>query len=201
MTVQQPRTATVRRKTTETEIEVELNIDGSGELDKIQIKSGLGLVDHLLGHVAFHGFFDLKLSCKGDLHVDAHHSNEDIGIVLGQAFAKALDEKVGINRYGFAACPMDEDYAEVAIDMGDRYAFVAMQLPECGDKPKIEDAEEYSMHLALDLLDSFAKKANINLHVSYRGHELHHVAEAIFKAFGRALDEACKIDPRRKGVP
>ena len=190
------RNAKIKRKTTETDITGELKIDGSGKAD---IKTGIGFLDHMLTLFAFHGLFDLTLKVKGDLNVDSHHTNEDIAICLGKAFKEALGDCKGIRRYGSKEIPMDTAAAKVMIDISGRCAFV-WKTPKYSET--IAPAERYSIDYGKDFLDTFAKNANINLHVEiYSGEDLHHILEAIFKAFGVALDEAAQIDVRRKGVP
>lgn len=185
------RKAEIKRKTKETEITVSLKIDGKGKAD---INTGIGFLDHMLELFAFHGLFGLKVQAKGDLKVDIHHTNEDIGICLGQAFKEALGDCAGIRRFGSAEVPMDQARAKVAIDISNRYAFSGLK----GPPPK----ENYSIEDASDLLDSFAKNIGMNLHVDIiSGTDLHHVLEAVFKALGIALDQATQIDPRRKEVP
>lgn len=189
------RSAKIKRKTTETEIAGELLIDGKGKAD---VKTGIGFLDHMLTLFAFHGLFDLTLKAKGDLNVDAHHTNEDIAICLGKAFKEALGDCKGIKRYGSKEVPMDLAAAKVMIDIGGRYAFL-WKIPKYSETIA---REGYSLDDGKDFLDTFAKNANINLHVEvYSGEDLHHILEAVFKAFGIALDEATQIDARRKGVP
>ncbi|OGW76626.1 MAG: hypothetical protein A3K16_03610 [Omnitrophica bacterium RIFCSPLOWO2_01_FULL_45_24] len=190
------RSAKIKRKTTETDITGELLIDGKGKAD---IKTGIGFLDHMLTLFAFHGLFDLTLKAKGDLNVDAHHTNEDTAICLGKAFREALGDCKGIKRYSSKEVPMDMVSAKVMVDIGGRYAF-NWKLPNYWQS--IHRAEGYSMEYGKDFLDTFAKNANINLHIEmYFGEDLHHVLEVIFKALGRAMDEATQIDVRRKGVP
>ncbi|MCM8790833.1 MAG: imidazoleglycerol-phosphate dehydratase HisB [Candidatus Omnitrophica bacterium] len=190
------RNALIKRKTTETDISGKLVIDGKGVSD---IKTGIGFLDHMLTLFAFHGLFDLMLKAKGDLNVDIHHTNEDVAICLGKAFREALGECRGIRRYGSKEVPMDMAAAKVMIDIGGRYAF-SWRAPKYDNT--LQPAENYSIEDGRDFLDTFAKNANINLHVDiYAGHDTHHVLEAVFKAFGIALDEATQIDARRKGIP
>lgn len=192
------RIATIKRKTTETEIAGKLAIDGSG---KGKIDTGIGFLDHMLTLFVFHGLFDLELKAKGDLKVDAHHTNEDIAICLGKAFKEALGDCKGIRRYGSREIPMDQAAAKVMVDIGGRYAFV-WRVPPSGWAEQVSRDEGYSFQDGKDFLDTFAKNANINLHVEvYCGDDVHHVLEATFKAFGIALDEASQLDPRRRGVP
>lgn len=190
------RSADIKRKTTETDISGKLTIDGKGEAD---IKTGIGFLDHMLTLFVFHGLFDLTLKAKGDLSVDAHHTNEDVAICLGKAFKEALGDCKGIKRYGSKEVPMDTAEAKAVIDIGGRYAF-AWRVPKYSQT--LAPAEHYSIDDGKDFLDTFAKSSNINLHVEiYSGEDVHHVLEAVFKAFGIALDEATQIDARRKGVP
>jgi imidazoleglycerol-phosphate dehydratase len=185
------RTVTISRKTAETEISLSLNIDGSG---KTSIATGVGFLDHMLRHMAVHGLFDLEVKATGDLEIDPHHTVEDIGIALGQAFDQALGDRKGIMRMGSAYAPMDESLAFVAVDLSGRpYAVIQAEwhTPAIGLLPTA---------LIPHFLESFAFNAKINLHarVAY-GRDDHHQAEALFKALGRALDAARLIDPRRSG--
>jgi len=190
------RSAKIKRKTTETNISGELSIDGKGS---VNIKTGIGFLDHMLTLFAFHGLFDLALKAKGDLNVDAHHTNEDIAICLGKAFKEALGDCNGIKRYGSKEVPMDMAAAKVMVDIGGRYAFL-WKMPSYNQTIPRED--KYSLDDGKDFMDAFAKSANINLHVEvYSGEDVHHVLEAVFKAFGIAMDEATQVDTRRKGVP
>jgi imidazoleglycerol-phosphate dehydratase len=186
------RTAQIERKTKETEILLRLNIDGSGQH---QIDTGVGFLDHMLAHVAVHGLFDLKLEAKGDLHVDNHHTVEDCALALGQAFDRALGERLGIARVASVYVPMDEALAFVAVDLSGRpYAVIQAQWhsPAVGG---------IATSLFPHVLESFASAARCNLHarVLY-GRDDHHQAEALFKALGRALDAATRLDPRRQGM-
>lgn len=195
------RRAEIKRKTKETEIRVSVNIDGSG---KNKISTGMDFLDHMLDLFAYHGLFDLEITAKGDLNIDIHHTNEDIGICLGQVFKKALGDCKGIKRYGDAEVPMDQARAKVSIDISNRYAFVfnSFKTRPDGEPGPFGSIKEYKVHDAKDLLDSFAKNLNINLHIEIlQGEDIHHVLEAIFKALGKALDEATQIDPRRKEIP
>jgi imidazoleglycerol-phosphate dehydratase len=173
-----------------------LNIDGSG---KTKINTGIGLLDHMLELFAFHGLFDLEISAKGDLKIDIHHTNEDIGIVLGEAFKKGLADKKGIHRFGNASCPMEEVVADVAIDISGR-GFLSFS----GD-PGFHSAkkEGYEFEYAKHFCDAFAKHLGLNLNISIKGinPDLHTTLEPVFKALGLALDQATQIDPRRKGIP
>src|SRR5512136_3118345 len=185
------RTSTISRKTSETDITLSLNLDGSG---KCNIATAVGFFDHMLRHIAIHGLFDLDVKATGDLKIDPHHTVEDVGIVLGQAFDQALGERKGIVRMGSAYVPMDESLAFVAVDLSGRpYAVIQAEwhTPSIGLLPTT---------LIPHFLESFAFNAKINLHarVEY-GRDDHHQAEALFKALGRALDAAALIDPRRTG--
>ena len=187
------RSANIHRKTNETNISVSLNIDGTGQA---KIDTGIGFLDHMLHHIAVHGLFDLEIAASGDLFVDAHHTVEDIAIVLGQAFAEALDDKNGIVRSAHAYVPMDETLALVVLDLSGRpYSVVDVEwgTPSVGGIPTT---------LFDHFLESFAVTSRSNLHarVLY-GRNDHHKAEALFKALARALDTATQIDPRRVGVP
>jgi imidazoleglycerol-phosphate dehydratase len=186
------RTSTISRKTAETDITLSLNLDGSGQAN---VATGVGFLDHMLRHVAVHGLFDLDVKAAGDLDIDPHHTVEDVGIVLGQAFDQALGDRKGIVRMGGAYAPMDEALAFVAVDLSGRpYAVIQAEwhTPSLGLLPTT---------LLRHFLESFAFHAKINLHarVEY-GRDDHHQAEALFKALGRALDAATAIDPRRSGA-
>lgn len=183
------------RRSKETSIEVDyLNVDGKGESE---ISTSIGFLDHMLTLFSYHGFFDLKLKAKGDTHVDNHHLNEDVGIALGEVFKQALGGCEGIRRTASAAVPMDEALAKVYVDLSNRPAFVfnSREIEET-----VSDEEGYSMHYGKDLLESFAKKMGINLHLEVSGKgDMHHYLEATFKALGIAMDKATSIDPRRSG--
>lgn len=191
------RISSIKRKTKETDITVKLNIDGSG---KSKINTGIGILDHMLELFAFHGLFDLEIIAKGDLKVDIHHTNEDIGIVLGQAFKEALGYKKGIVRSGFASWPMENVVAKVTLDISGRGYF---SWPLEGAGFAHDKKEGYEIEYAKHFFDAFAKNlgANVNIELSTTNPDLHTTLEPIFKAFGQALDQATKIDPRRKGVP
>lgn len=187
------REQTITRHTNETHVELTLNLDGKGKTD---IATGIGFFDHMLQHVAVHGLFDLQVAAEGDLHVDSHHTIEDVAIVLGQALDRALGERRGIRRMGHSYVPMDEALAFVAIDLSGRpYTFVeaAWHAPALGQMPT---------SLVPHFLESLAVHGRMNLHarVLY-GRDDHHQAEALFKALGRALREAVALDPGRSGVP
>lgn len=186
------RTAIIQRKTSETDIQLRLNLDGMGHY---AVSTGVGFLDHLLRHVAVHGLFDLEIRASGDLDIDAHHTVEDVAIVLGQAFDQALGDRKGIVRLGSAYVPMDEALAFVAIDLSGRPYTVMLadwHSPMIGALPTT---------LIAHFLESFAFNARLNLHarVEY-GRDDHHQAEALFKALGRALDVATRLDERRAGI-
>jgi imidazoleglycerol-phosphate dehydratase len=182
------RTASLTRKTTETDISLTLNLDGSGTAN---IASGIGFLDHMLTALTRHALFDLTVKAKGDLHIDFHHTTEDIGIVLGQAFAKALGDKRGIRRFGQALIPMDEALAEAVIDISGR-PFLAWDVSF--ERPKIG---EMDTELFEEFFRAFAMNALLTLHITRRaGQNAHHVAEACFKATARALRAAAEPDPR-----
>jgi imidazoleglycerol-phosphate dehydratase len=187
------RTAEITRKTSETSVKVRLTLEGTG---KRSISTGIGFFDHMLDHVSRHGLFDLSISAKGDLHVDQHHTVEDVGLCLGEALRKALADKEGIRRYGAATVPMDEALASVALDLSGRALLVY-------SNPLAErSAGEFALDLVPVFLQALADRAGITMHVSVRTAENpHHAAEAVFKALGRALREAVEIDPRVKDIP
>jgi imidazoleglycerol-phosphate dehydratase len=184
------RTTTLARKTNETEIAVSLNIDGTGQAE---IDTGLGFLDHMLHHIAVHGLFDLAIKAAGDLHVDEHHTVEDVALVLGQAFTEALGDKRGIVRTAHAYVPMDESLAFVTIDLSGRpYSVIEVEwrTPAVGG---------IATSLFEHFFESFAVTARCNLHARLLyGRDDHHKAEALFKALGRALDAATAIDNRRQ---
>ncbi len=188
----QNRIASVNRKTKETDISLEFSLDGSGSY---QIETGIGFFNHMLESFARHGFFDMKLTVKGDLHVDAHHSVEDTGIALGQAIKNALGDKVGIRRYGSSIVPMDECLVCCAVDLSGR-PYLAYDLKFENDKVGDIDTE-----LIKEFFYALSYNAGMNLHIKMlsRGNN-HHMAEAAFKAFARALDEASGYDGRVKDV-
>ena len=185
------RTATIDRKTKETQIKATVDLDGTGAYD---IKTGVGFLDHMLEQLARHGLIDIKLEAKGDLHIDFHHTTEDSGIVLGQAVAKALGDKMGIARYASVELPMDETLTRVAIDVSGRpYLIwnVTFSQPKIGDM----DTE-----LFREWFQAFAQNAGITLHVTcVYGTNNHHIAETCFKGLARALRAAVALDPRQAG--
>jgi imidazoleglycerol-phosphate dehydratase len=187
------RIAKINRTTNETDIQMELNLDGSG---KYKIDTGIGFLDHMLSHIAVHGLFDLQIQANGDLQVDPHHTVEDCALVLGQAFDQALEQRQGIVRMASAYAPMDEVLAFVAIDLSGRpYAVIQAEwhTPAVGGIPT---------SLLPHFLESLAITARCTLHARLLyGRDDHHQAEGLFKALGRALDVATQIDPRRTGIP
>lgn len=189
-----PRTSSQHRKTAETDIRLSLNVDGTGTSD---IKTGIGFFDHMLTLFAKHGLFDLKVAAKGDIEVDFHHTVEDTGIVLGNAFREALGSKAGITRYGSALLPMDETLAQVAVDLSGR-PFVVFLAPERVDTIGLG----FHFQLVEEFVRGFTNALLANVHVEIRyGKDAHHMAEAIFKGLARVLDAATKLDPRVTGVP
>ncbi len=187
------RKATIKRDTKETAIELSLDLDGVGSAD---ISSGIGFFDHMLGHIALHGKFDLRVEAEGDLHIDAHHTVEDIAICLGRAIDEALESRAGIQRMGAAYVPMDEALARVVIDLSGRpYAVIQAEFntPLMGKMPT---------DLVAHALETIAAQARMNLHAEVLyGRNDHHKAEALFKAFARALAAAVSIDPGRQDIP
>lgn len=186
------RSASVTRNTKETQISLSINLDGTGVC---KLNTGVPFLEHMLDQVARHGMFDLEINAKGDLEIDAHHTVEDTGITLGQAFAKALGDKVGIRRYAHAYVPLDEALSRVVLD--------------CSGRPGIEWRVEFprarvgdfDLDLLFEFFQGFVNHAQLTLHVdSLAGRNAHHIAETIFKAFGRALRGAVEIDPRMSGI-
>jgi len=186
------RRAQVTRNTKETQISVELNLDGTGVCS---LKTGLPFLEHMLEQVGRHGLIDLDITAKGDLEVDAHHTVEDIGITLGQAMAKAAGDKAGIRRYGHAYVPLDESLSRVVVDFSGRPG-----LEYHANFPRAR-VGEFDVDLLGEFFQGFVNHAMVTLHVdSLRGKNAHHVAETVFKAFGRALRMALETDPRMAGV-
>lgn len=186
------RSAEVIRNTLETQITVRLDIDGTGVS---QLKTGLGFLDHMLDQVARHGMMDIAIEAKGDLHIDGHHTVEDIGITLGQAFAKAIGDKKGICRYGHAYVPLDEALSRVVLDISGRPGL------EFSCEFTRAMIGEFDVDLFHEFFQGFVNHANITLHIdNLKGHNSHHQAETIFKAFGRALRMAVTYDPRMSGI-
>ncbi len=187
------REAQVTRNTLETQISVKLNLDGSG---KARLASGVPFLDHMLDQVARHGVFDLEVSAKGDLHIDAHHTVEDVGITLGQAFAKAVGDKKGVRRYGHAYVPLDEALSRVVVDLSGRPG-LEMQVEFVRAR-----IGEFDVDLVREFFQGFVNHAMVTLHVdNLKGGNAHHQSETAFKAFGRALRMAVELDPRMQGVP
>jgi imidazoleglycerol-phosphate dehydratase len=187
------RQGEVSRQTKETNIRVSVNLDGTGQAD---ISTGVGFFDHMLTHLAKHGLFDLQVKAEGDLHIDPHHTVEDVGICLGQAFLKAVGAPEGIRRFGHAVIPMDEALAEAAVDVSGRPYLVFR-----ADIPKVK-LGDFDAELAEEFLRAFAMNARLTLHIVLRySTNAHHAVEVSFKAFARALGEALSRDPRVKGVP
>ena len=187
------RNATITRQTKETQIQVDLEVDGSG---RYQVQTPIGFLSHMVEQLAKHGMFDLKVEARGDTHIDGHHPTEDLAIALGQAFARALGDKAGIRRFGSATLPMDEACVTCALDLSGRPYFVwDMSLP----KAKVGD---FDSELAEVFFEGFARSSQCNLHMRlHAGENLHHIIEISFKAFARALREATELDPRVRGVP
>ena len=188
------RTASIERKTKETDIKLSINLDGKG---RYSVDSSIPFLDHMLSLMCKHGIFDMKLKAKGDIEIDYHHTVEDIGIVLGKALKQALGDMMGISRFGQATVPMDEAIASVSLDISGRpYLVYKVVFPK---KSKIKN---FDPDLIEDFLQAFVNNGGITLHVeSPYGRNTHHIIEAIFKALGRALRNAVSIDPRIKGLP
>ena len=185
------RAATVSRKTRETDITISLVLDGSG---RAAAHTGIGFYDHLLTALGHHGLFDLDIQATGDLDVDEHHSVEDVALVLGAAFNEALADRAAINRFGSSIVPMDESIAQAVVDVGGR-PYAVLDLPF-----RAERAGALPLQLIPHAFESFARTSGTTLHLTGSGRNDHHLAEAAFKALGRAMRMACEIDPRRTGV-
>lgn len=186
------RQAEVTRNTLETQITVKIDLDGQGHSD---LNTGIGFLDHMLDQIARHGMMDLTVHAKGDLHIDGHHTVEDIGITLGQAFAKALGDKKGLTRYGHSYVPLDEALSRVVLDLSGR--------PGLSFDCRFTRAMigEFDVDLAYEFFQGFVNHALVTLHIdNLKGHNAHHQAETIFKAFGRALRMATTLDPRMAGM-
>ncbi len=200
------RTATVSRKTKETEIKATVNIDGKG---KASVSTGIPFLDHMIEALAKHGLFDIQVKAKGDLHIDVHHTNEDIGITLGEAFKKALGDKKGIRRFADFRAPLDEALTEVrvSIDLSGRGSshFHSNKKTKWVDDPALRaraNDRGYTLADAKHFLESFAQNMGLTLHVDYiSGEQPPHVIEATFKALAKALDWSTQIDPRQSAVP
>lgn len=187
------RKAKIQRTTSETDIEVSINLDGTGQQD---IETPIPFLDHMLSQIAKHGHFDLAVKAKGDTHIDFHHTVEDIGITLGEAFLKALGDKRGIRRFAQAKIPLNEALAEVIVDISGR-AFFVFNL----DLPKSK-LGQFDVELVSEFFQAFAANSGVTLHInSPYWSNLHHIVEASFKAFARALDQACSLDPRSQEIP
>jgi imidazoleglycerol-phosphate dehydratase len=188
-----PRTATIRRETTETKIDLTLNLDGAGQFD---LATGVGFFDHMLTHLAKHSLFDLTVKCQGDLHIDSHHTVEDVGICFGKCLAQALGDKSGIRRYGSATVPMDETLVTAVVDLSGRPFLVwNAAVPN-------ETLGAFHSSLAEEFWRAASSAGAFNLHVTlHHGKNTHHIVEAIFKAAARALRSASEPDPRVTGVP
>jgi len=186
------RTAEVTRKTAETNIRVAVNLDGTGQA---KLSTGIGFLDHMIDQIARHGLIDLDIQCEGDLHIDGHHTVEDIGITLGQAFAKAVGDKKGIRRYGHAYVPLDEALSRVVVDFSGRpglHMDVKFTSGMIG---------ELDTQLVYEFFQGFVNHAGVTLHIdNLKGFNAHHQCETIFKAFGRTLRAALELDPRAAGV-
>jgi imidazoleglycerol-phosphate dehydratase len=186
------RTATLERATSETKVAVTVDLDGSGRYD---VATGIGFLDHMLAQLARHGLFDLTVKADGDLHIDSHHTTEDAGIVIGQAFAQALGERRGIRRYGQALSAMDETLVRVVVDASNRpYLIWKVRF----NQPKLG---ELDTEMVKEWFQAFAQNAGLTLHVeTLYGENSHHICEACFKGLARALREAVEIDPRKEGA-
>lgn len=185
------RRASVVRTTRETKVSATVDLDGSGV---VRIATGVGFWDHLLGSLAHHGLFDLEIQAEGDLGVDEHHTVEDVALVLGSAVAAALGDRAGISRFGDVRVPMDESLASAVVDLGGR-PYAVIDLPFRGER-----VGQLPLQLVEHAIEAFARTAGATIHLSGAGRNDHHLAEAAFKALGRALRQACEIDPRRQGV-
>jgi imidazoleglycerol-phosphate dehydratase len=187
------RTAKIERKTKETDISVSVNLDGSGQA---KIETGMPFFNHMLDSFTRHGLFDITVHAKGDIEVDYHHTVEDVGLALGQAFKEALGDKQGIRRFGEASCPLDETLASIVVDLSGRpylYYNVKIRPGRVGD---------FDTDLPHEFYAAFANQLGMNLHIDVlRGENPHHIIEACFKAFARAMDLATQFDPRVQGVP
>ena len=184
------RIASIVRQTLETDIQLTLNLDGAGKRD---ISTGIGFFDHMLTLFAAHGFFDLSIQAKGDLHVDLHHTVEDVGLVLGDAFDKALGDRKGIRRYGHSVVPMDETLTAVTVDLS-RRPYLVFRVPE---RAVSGSDDRFDVGICKEFFRAFSVRAGMNLHINVRyGENRHHILESMFKAAGRALDGAVSLDAR-----
>ena len=187
-----PRQAEVERNTLQTQIRVAMNLDGSGQAD---LHTGLPFLDHMLHQIVRHGLFDMRIQAQGDLDIDAHHTVEDVGIALGQAFARAVGDKAGIQRYGHAYVPLDEALSRVVVDLSGRPGLIfAVEFPRA-------QVGDFDVDLFHEFFQGFVNHAQVTLHLdALRGNNTHHIAETLFKAFGRALRMAVTPDPRMAGA-
>ena len=187
-----PRQAEVERNTLETQIRVAMNLDGSGQAD---LHTGLPFLDHMLHQIVRHGLFDMRIQAQGDLDIDAHHTVEDVGIALGQAFTLAVGDKTGIQRYGHAYVPLDEALSRVVVDLSGRPGLIfAVEFPRA-------QVGDFDVDLFHEFFQGFVNHAQVTLHLdALRGNNTHHIAETLFKAFGRALRMAVTPDPRMAGA-
>ncbi len=186
------RNASISRETRETNIKIELNLDGTGNSD---IATSIPFFDHMLTLFSVHGFFDLKIKAKGDIDVDFHHLVEDVGLVLGEAFSKSLGDRKGILRYGEGAVPMDEALSRVNVDLSNR-PYLVYNIPL-----KINVRGSFDAYLAKEFFRAFCVKGGLNLHINtYYGENEHHILESIYKALGRSMNQACTMDPRISGI-
>jgi len=185
------RTASIERKTLETDVRITIDLDGSGE---VSVSTGVGFYDHMLSAFGHHGLFDLTIATEGDLHVDEHHTVEDTALVLGSAFAEALGDRSGIRRYGSATVPMDEAVATAVVDIGGR-PYSVVDLPFTTER-----MGSLGTQMIPHALEAFARNAGCTLHVTASGGNDHHIAEAAFKALAYAVRAAVEIDPRRTGL-
>jgi len=184
------------RKTKESTVTISLNLDGAGNAN---INTGIGFFDHMLNHIAVHGIFDIEVKATGDLHVDTHHTIEDVGIVLGKAFKQAIGDKSGIDRIGHSYVPMDEALALVVVDFSNR-PYSIINIPWTGKYFGKNQDELIPLTLIEHFLQTFAIHAGITLHVKvFYGKDDHHMAESVFKALGSSLDKASRLDPKRRG--
>lgn len=186
------RTAQIKRNTLETQIKVSINLDGTGQAT---FTTGVPFLDHMLDQIARHGLIDMDINCKGDLEIDAHHTVEDIGITLGQAFAKALGDKKGLYRYGHAYVPLDESLSRVVIDFSGRAGlYYEVEFPRAL-------IGSFDVDLFREFFQGFVNHAGVSLHIdNLKGRNAHHIAETVFKAFGRATRMAITPDPRMEGM-
>ena len=186
------RAAEVERKTRETQVKVALKVDGTG---RGEIATGVPFLDHMLESFARHGFFDLKVEAQGDLHIDEHHTVEDVGIVLGRAFRQALGDRSGIRRFGEATVPLDEALCSAVVDISGR-SYLSYEVPVAQER-----VGNFPTELVQDFMKAFSDEAGINLHLHLRsGRNPHHVIETVFKSFARAMDQASSLEPRVSGV-